>query len=247
MLVVEVQDTGIGIETGLLDRIFEPFEQASEGPDRRGGLGLGLAIGRAVAEAHGGRLTAISPGKGQGATFRLELRTAPVLAPAPRPTGLSAGYTRPRPANLRILLVEDNREVLRYLDLSLGRHGYRVATASSLAEARQAAAGCEIDLLISDIELKDGFGLELMRELGPRGIPGIAVSGYGSVDDVRESRAAGFSAHLVKPVLADALDEAICRVLAEPQHGQWSDSTSTPATDRRSLQECGENLVRTIP
>jgi CheY-like chemotaxis protein len=127
---------------------------------------------------------------------------------------------RPRLANLRILLVEDNRDVLLYLELSLRRRGYRVATAASLAEARRAAVGGDIDLLISDIELTDGPGLELMRELGPRGIPGIAVSGYASADDVRESRAAGFSAHLVKPVLADALDEAICRVLAEPQKGQ---------------------------
>jgi two-component system CheB/CheR fusion protein len=247
-LVVEVQDTGIGIEAGLLDRIFDPFEQASEGPDRRGGLGLGLAIGRAVAEAHGGRLTAASPGKGRGATFRLELRTVPASAPAPapRPTGPSAGSMLPRPADLRILLVEDNRDVLRYLDLSLRRQGYRVATAASLAEARRAAVGGDIDLLISDIELRDGCGLELMRELGPRGIPGIAVSGYGSADDVRDSRAAGFSAHLVKPVLADALDEAICRVLVKPSQGQWSDPTSTSATERRCHRECGENILTTI-
>ena len=138
----------------------------------------------------------------------------------------------PRPADLRILLVDDNRDVLRYLDLSLRRQGYRVATSASLAEARRAAVGGDIDLLISDIELTDGSGLELMRELSPRGIPGIAVSGYGSADDVRESRAAGFSAHLVKPVLADALDEAICRVLAKPQQGQWSDSSLTQLTQR---------------
>jgi hypothetical protein len=72
------------------------------------------------------------------------------------------------------------------------------------------------------------------------------VSGYGSADDVRDSRAAGFSAHLVKPVLAAALDEAICRVLAKPPQGQWSDPTSTSATERRCLRECGENILRTI-
>jgi CheY-like chemotaxis protein len=247
LLVVEVQDTGIGIEPGLLDRIFDPFEQASEGPDRQGGLGLGLAIGRAVAEAHGGRLTAASEGEGQGATFRLELRTAPTPAPAAAlPTGPSAGAMLPRPSGVRILVVEDNVDVLRYLDLSLRRLGYRVFTAASLAQARRTAVGDDFDLLISDIELTDGSGLELMRELGPRGIPGIAVSGYGSADDVRISRAAGFSDHLVKPVLADALDETICRVLAKPPRGSGSDPATTSTTERRCLRERGEIISRTL-
>jgi DNA-binding NtrC family response regulator len=141
-------------------------------------------------------------------------------------------------------LVEDNRDVLRYLDLCLRRQGYRVATAASLAEARQAAVGGDFDLLISDIELTDGSGLELMRELSPRGIPGIAVSGYGSMDDVRESRAAGFFAHLVKPVLADALDEAICRVLAEPPLG-GGQTRHPPRPPRGEChQECGESRLR---
>jgi signal transduction histidine kinase/ligand-binding sensor domain-containing protein/CheY-like chemotaxis protein len=218
LLVVEVQDTGIGIEPGLIERIFDPFEQGGEGPDRRGGLGLGLAIGRAVAEAHRGRLTAASPGKGRGATFRLELGTIPAPAPAqasaPHPAAPAAGAAGSLPEALRVLLVEDNPDTLRYLGLSLRRHGRHVATAASLAAARRAAATADFDVVISDIELTDGSGLELMRELKPRGISGIAVSGYGSADDVRESRAAGFSAHLVKPVLADALDEAIRRVAA---------------------------------
>jgi two-component system response regulator PilR (NtrC family) len=141
-------------------------------------------------------------------------------------------------------LVEDNRDVLRYLELTLRRQGFRVATAASLAEARGAAVGCDFDLLISDIELKDGSGLDLMRELGPRGILGIAVSGYGSADDMHESRAAGFSAHLVKPVLAEALDGSIRRVLAKLQQGQWSDPTSTSATSGRCLRECGESILR---
>jgi signal transduction histidine kinase/ligand-binding sensor domain-containing protein/ActR/RegA family two-component response regulator len=232
LLVVEVHDTGIGIEPELLDRIFDPFEQGGEEPRRRGGLGLGLAIGRAVAEAHRGRLTASSPGKGQGATFRLELMTASAPAPsqasAPRPDEPTACTPRPRPAALRILLVEDNADTLRYLGLSLRRRGYQVATAASLAAAREAATGGDFDLLISDIELTDGSGLELMRELQPRGIPGIAFSGYGSADDLRESRAAGFASHLVKPVLDDVLDETICRVAASRPR---NDGAILPSTE----------------
>jgi CheY-like chemotaxis protein len=137
------------------------------------------------------------------------------------------GPARSRPATLRILVVEDNADTLRYFGLSLRRHGCQVATAASLAAARQAAAGADFDLLISDIELTDGSGLELMRELRPRGIPGIAVSGYGSEDDLRESHAAGFSIHLVKPVLADALDEAICRVAVRPPREEFVESGSS--------------------
>jgi CheY-like chemotaxis protein len=208
-LVVEFHDTGIGIEPQMLDRIFDPFARGSDELGRRGrGLGLGLAIGRAVAEAHGGWLTAASPGRGQGSTFRLELAT--VAAPEPghrEPPRRASGP--PRPRGLRILLVEDNADTLRYLSMVLQRRGQQVDAASSLSAARRLASAGDYDLLISDIELADGCGLELMRELRERGIPGIALSGYGSEEDMRQSQAAGFVAHLVKPVLADSLDEAV--------------------------------------
>jgi signal transduction histidine kinase/ActR/RegA family two-component response regulator len=228
LLVIEFQDTGIGIEPEMLERIFEPFERGAEELHRRAdGLGLGLAIGRAIAAAHGGRLTASSPGKGRGATFRLEL---PVTAGEPAPSrhvpNDDRRMPRHRPLGLRILVVEDNIDTLRYLDLTLSRRGYEVTGATTLVDARRAASAGEIDLLITDIELPDGSGQELMRELHPLGIPGVALSGYGSEDDLRESREAGFSEHLVKPVLEEALDEAVCRAAAPPQ-GQHG--TAAPA------------------
>jgi ligand-binding sensor domain-containing protein/signal transduction histidine kinase/ActR/RegA family two-component response regulator len=207
-LFVEFHDTGMGIERHLLSRIFEPFEQGSE---RNGGLGLGLAISRWVAEAPGGTLTARSAGSGQGSSFRLELAvqstTEPVRRCRPRE---EIGPEQER--SLRILLVEDNADTLRYLGIVLSRLGHEVRAASRLDSAREAAATFELDLLISDIELPDGSGLELMRELAARGIPGIALSGYGSEVDVQQSRAAGFGLHLVKPVLVEALREAIRKV-----------------------------------
>jgi signal transduction histidine kinase/CheY-like chemotaxis protein len=217
LLVVAFEDNGRGIELELLDRIFAPFEQGDEATRRRGaGLGLGLAISRAVAEAHGGRLTATSPGKGQGATFRLELAVAAAPAPAPRPSRIDPAAEAPirRPTGLKILLVEDNADTLCYLDLILRRHGDDVTAASTLAAARRALAGGDFDLLISDIELPDGSGLELLRELRGRTLPAIALSGYGAEEDLRESRSAGFAIHLIKPVLAEALDEAIAHVVS---------------------------------
>jgi signal transduction histidine kinase/ActR/RegA family two-component response regulator len=230
LLVIEFQDTGIGIDPEMLERIFEPFERGPEELHRRAdGLGLGLAIGRAIAVAHGGRLTASSPGKGRGATFRLEL---PVAAGEPAPSrpvpGADRRTPRHRPLGLRVLVVEDNIDTLRYLDLTLSRRGYEVTGATTLVDARRAVSTGEIDLLITDIELPDGSGLELMRELRPLGVPGIALSGYGSEDDLRESQSAGFSEHLVKPVLEDALDEAVCRAAtpASEQHGTVAPAAS---------------------
>jgi CheY-like chemotaxis protein len=217
LLVAEVSDTGMGIEPELLPRIFEEFEQGQTAPRRRAeGLGLGLAIGRSLAEAHGGRLTAASPGRGQGTTFTLDLPT--VAAPyvgADRPS--VTPVERPRGEALRILLLEDNKDTLRYISLVLGLSHHRVRTAERLSEAREAAAAEEFDLLISDIELPDGTGLDLMRQIGGgRRTPGIAMSGYGSEEDIRQSKAAGFAEHLVKPIDVRRLEEAIHRVVARP-------------------------------
>ncbi len=212
-LVVEFQDTGIGIEPGLRERIFEPFVQGeSELRGRRGGLGLGLAISRAIAQAHGGRLTADSPGPGRGSTFRLVLPTIP----APELTlaaGVSTPQSTPALAVLKILLVEDNRDTLHYLAAVLRLRGHEVVEAASLAEARTAASESGFDLLLSDIELPDGTGLELMRELGQASaLAGIAMSGYGSQEDLSQSRDAGFEEHLTKPLDVATLEAAIRRV-----------------------------------
>ena len=170
---MEVHDTGIGIDPEFLERIFDPFEQVGEGARRRGGLGLGLAISRAVAETHRGRLTAHSPGKGRGATFRLELMAepSPALAqePASRRTEPTVRYDRSHRPCLKILLVEDNTDTLRYLGITLRRRGHEVAEANCLEVARQAVADTKFDLLISDIELPDGSGLELMASCAERG------------------------------------------------------------------------------
>jgi DNA-binding response OmpR family regulator len=108
--------------------------------------------------------------------------------------------------------VEDNKDTLRHIALVLEARGHAVTTAERLSDALAAAAGRDLDLVISDIELPDGTGLDLMRRLVGRGVPGVAMSGYGSEEDLRASREAGFSEHLTKPVDVAALEAAIRRV-----------------------------------
>jgi PAS domain S-box-containing protein len=213
-LVIEVADDGAGIGAEALPRIFEPFEQGETPPRPRTGLGLGLAIGRSLAEAQGGRLTAASPGPGLGSTFVLELPTVPRPTAGGPPPG-PAGPRPPRSASLRVLLVEDNTDTLGLLALVLRARGHEVTAAARLSEALRAAAERPFDLLISDIELPDGSGLDLMRRLHRRGLRALAMSGYGSEEDVRMSLEAGFAEHLTKPVDLARLLAAVQRVSAD--------------------------------
>ncbi len=206
-VAVEVQDSGAGIDPGDLGRIFEPFEQA--GPSTRG-LGLGLSISRALAEAQSASLTAESGGQGRGATFRLELPMldGQVAVPAPVPVP-SRGFA---PERRRVLLVEDHIDTLRAARALLSELACEVVVASSVREALAAARTQSFDLVLSDLGLPDGNGLELMTHLRERyGLSGIAVTGYGMEEDIRRSLSAGFVDHLVKPITFARLESAIDR------------------------------------
>jgi len=213
-LTVEFRDTGIGIESWPLGRIFDPFFQVGHSlKQRTGGLGLGLAICKAITEAHGGTLTAASAGLGKGATFRLELAT--VGEPDVKMGTLATGAAIPaRREGLRLLLVEDHDDTREVLARLLSRRGYEVEAARNAQEARSLSSGKTFDLLVSDISLPDATGYQLLDELGARhGLRGIAMSGFGSDADLAQSKAAGFLEHLVKPIDAKVLDAAIQRVV----------------------------------
>ena len=218
-LVIKVADSGIGIDPAVLPRIFDVMEQGGISTTRRfGGLGLGLTISRSILEQHGGRLSAHSPGPGHGATFTIEMPTASAPADAsldraPSPATASVEVPLERP--LLILLVEDNQDTLNYLSRLLSLRGYQVHTAADIASAIQRAAEAEFDLIVSDIELPDGSGLELMWTLrATRNIPAIALSGFGSPADIEQSRSAGFAIHLTKPVDFRTLERAIGQLAA---------------------------------
>ncbi len=216
-IVIEVVDSGVGIAAEALPRIFNAFEQADESVTKQfGGLGLGLAISRSLAEAHGGKLSASSPGLGLGSTFTLIVPTtdAPV---APMPEARQAARSTDPLPTLRILLVEDNPDSRTILCRLLRRRGHQVTDAACVAAAISAADADRFDMVISDLGLPDGSGLDVMRHALTRWpVKGIALSGFGREDDIRRAHEAGFAAHLTKPIDFSGLEDEIRRVVADP-------------------------------
>lgn len=211
-LVITIEDTGRGIPPEALDRIFLPFEQGDLGGRHAfGGLGLGLSISKALVDMHAGSLHAASAGLDQGATFTVEMATTERPVAKAVPQSLSAAEERP----LRLLIVEDDITSLNVLVKLMQRRGHEVRSASTVEAALELAAAHPFDLVISDLGLPDGTGLELMQEIKDLyGWPGIALSGFGMEADLQASRDAGFAVHLVKPVAAGDLSRAITSVQA---------------------------------
>jgi signal transduction histidine kinase len=219
-IIVDVVDTGAGIEPEVLPHVFDAFQQGGTSVTRSfGGLGLGLAISKALVEAHHGSIEARSAGRDQGATFRIELPTAPTPTSTPAPVEIPARGSDGRSGaphaarRLEILLVEDHHDTARVLKRLLDRSGHHVRTADTVHAALAAADAEPVDIVVSDLGLPDGTGFELMRQLVQRHhLKGIALSGFGTDQDVARSHEAGFACHLTKPVDFRRLEEAIERV-----------------------------------
>lgn len=210
-VVVKVKDTGIGIAAEKLPHIFDAFEQGDvAGQHRYGGLGLGLSISKAIVAIHNGSIQAESEGPGTGATFTVTLDAVA------EPAAESVETARPPPQrSLRLLLVEDNSSTRNVLAKLLENQGHRVVSASMLQEAQEAFDAGTFDVVVTDLGLPDGSGVDLMREVKSRGgCQGIALSGYGMEQDLKQSREAGFFAHLVKPVKFDQLRQLLEQIPA---------------------------------
>jgi PAS domain S-box-containing protein len=223
-LIFEVSDTGVGFATDAADGLFVPFEQGAWiGNHQFGGLGLGLAIARAIVKLHGGTIEAHSAGPGMGARFTVRLPLA--FVPPEGSYALDDGdddEPLSAPLNsLRILLVEDHEPTRKILARLLERAGNEVYPAGSVTEAVAAMKVDGFDVVVSDLGLPDGSGLDLMPQLrlhSPR-LRGIALSGYGMEEDLRRSSEAGFAVHLVKPVKFDQLTQALRQVTVNAGEG----------------------------
>ncbi len=209
-LLIQVQDNGMGIAPEVLPKLFNPFEQGDQSVTSQfGGLGLGLAVAKTLVEKHGGSIRATSDGPGKGAVFSVQLLnivTVPKEVPNP-----ASGSSNPT-GRCRVLLVEDHEDTARTLAKLLTQSGYAVRTAENAKTALQLAAAESFDIVLSDVGLPDASGYELMRQVRDRfGLKGIALTGYGMEDDLRQSMEAGFVDHFTKPVDLQALEAAIQR------------------------------------
>lgn len=211
-VTLTVADTGVGVSPSAVCRIFNAFEQG-ENSREFGGLGLGLAISKQIAELHGGTLVVQSEGENKGATFTLEMGTIA------QEESDDVQTRRPKePSNKekrRVLLVEDHADTCRVMSRLLENWGHELRIADSVASALKWADAEAFDVVVSDIGLPDGSGLDLIRQLlARRPFKSIALSGYGMEEDVRRSMEAGFTMHLTKPVDLSRLQQALREICA---------------------------------
>jgi CheY-like chemotaxis protein/two-component sensor histidine kinase len=204
--VVRVSDTGVGIEAGQLPRLFQPLSQADQSLHRtKGGLGLGLALVRGMAELHGGTAEAHSDGAGRGAEFTVRL-------PAEQePAALAETDTAPAPAprRLRVLVIEDHRDAAESLRMLLELRGHDVRVAYSGPEGVKMAKEWRPDVALCDIGLPglDGYGVAIELRSSPETAHTrlIAITGYGQAEARQRCLDVGFEAHLTKPAEPQAL------------------------------------------
>jgi signal transduction histidine kinase/CheY-like chemotaxis protein len=221
VLRLSVADTGEGIEPSLLAAIFEPFRQADTSATRRhGGLGLGLTIVRQLVQAHGGTVRAESAGKGHGATFVVEL-PARVGSEGGADMAQAEAVGAPQLQGVRVLAVDDQPDALELVRDVLAAAGAEVVTASSAREAAEKAGRVSAHVLVTDVGMPGEDGYSLLRRLrrdassSAARIPAVALTAYARPEDVEEAHAAGFEAHLSKPVDAGRLVGMVAR-LARP-------------------------------
>jgi len=212
---IVVEDTGVGIDPDFLPHVFDRFRQQDGTTTRQhGGLGLGLAIVRALTELHGGAVRAESEGPGRGARFTILLPRLEGEAPEEP----AAAETAPASGGVPVLLIDDSAETLELLQVVFTRRGYDVVAAASAGEAIERARERPPAVVISDISMPEVDGYTLLERLrgvpGLEGVPAIALTGYASEDDRARALAAGFAAHIPKPVVPDELLRLVRRLTA---------------------------------
>ncbi|MGH8199890.1 MAG: ATP-binding response regulator [Steroidobacteraceae bacterium] len=213
-VVIEVCDSGTGISANLLPRVFDLFVQSERTLDRsQGGLSVGLAIVKRLVEMHHGEVHAGSEGPGRGSAF--EIRLPRITRPMPAAADEKPFKAEPR----RILIVDDNVDAADSLSMLLGLQGHETRVAYSANEALACVEGFGPEVALLDIGLPGMDGYELAKRLRAtlplNGLRLIAVTGYGQMEVQERALAAGFDAHLVKPVDLSALERALAGISRE--------------------------------
>jgi PAS domain S-box-containing protein len=214
---ISVRDSGEGIPPEFLPYVFDRFSQADASTTRKtGGLGLGLSIVRHIVEMHGGTVIAHSEGAGRGTTITIQM---PI--PAVRHAAGAASATS-EPASLegvKVMIVEDEEDTREMLEHALQSYGASVIVAASAAEALQQIAGNQPDILLSDIELPNMDGYQLLAKIrsempeNVREIPAVALTAFANAEDKEKSRRAGYQEHISKPIAVPDLISVLARVV----------------------------------
>jgi PAS domain S-box-containing protein len=208
--VVRVKDTGIGVSSENLPRLFEMFFQADSTLERsQAGLGIGLSLVRRVMELHGGRVEALSDGAGKGSEFVVRLPALEEQGGRAAEPPAAAALERPAPVSHRVLVADDNRDATQSLAALLRLSGNEVHTAHDGLEAVDAAATLRPDAVLIDIQMPKLNGYDACRRIREqpwgKDMLLIAQTGWAQEEDKLRAREAGFDAHLVKPVDLDAV------------------------------------------
>ena len=212
-LTITVTDNGIGMSEEVMTRLFRRFEQGDLASDRKyRGLGLGLSIAKALVEAHGGTLQADSKGPGRGSSFAISFPVSNTHAGVFEASA-PAGSSRQARNKLRVLLLEDHEDTAQVVENVLRQMGHDVETCSTVAAASEKVRKQEFDVILSDIGLPDGTGIDFIRTA--REVcqtPAVALTGYGMAEDVEECLQAGFDEHLTKPIDFERLEKTLWRM-----------------------------------
>ncbi len=216
-MVVEVQDTGVGISAEFLPYAFDRFAQQESGTIRHhGGMGIGLSIVKQLVELHGGAVSVASEGEGRGATFTVSIPVQSTSLKRPVPTNAgqrgekSTLAERPSIAGLRILLVDDEPDSRRTITAILERYGAIVTATSSAQESFALSQRESFDVLLCDIAMPEEDGYSLIRRIRSSGdersrIPAVALTAYGRPLEQEIALAEGFNEYMKKPVEPEEL------------------------------------------
>ena len=239
-VVVRVTDTGVGIPQEMLSKVFDLFTQVGQTLDRsQGGLGIGLSLVRRLAEMHGGTVGADSPGPGLGSTFTVRLPLAPAESDEPENLNESTEPAENVVSLQRVLVVDDNVDGAESLAMLLQLFGHETRTVHTGPDALTAVRDFLPDVVFLDIGLPGMNGYEVAKRL--RQDAGlvtpmlVALTGWGSEDDRRRAREAGFDGHLTKPVDPATVRE-ILRNCARPQFFSPSSKSASPSGSSGSMK-----------